>query len=289
MGAVKSNVVGGVVAVQDAVATAGCISWWRLSGEVDQDKLAVAWKLAGLPEESLPPVPSDYRILRRVMKGYENKSTIVRTRKGDEREIALCRREEVDGKLIFREVLSAECAKTGGVTIASNESEEKTGAEIQASFNAQLSKLDSSDISNWLAKLVREVNAVSLRDMGGIYFIPYATVDRWQRIITAIRSVSGHFFAEVPALKSEEAVAAILDAITREAEAEAALLEEDLGTPDAVGERALKTRASRCAEVTEKVLAYEALLDVKLDALRGRLDGLKANLAAAALAAGGES
>ena len=50
-----------------------------------------------------------------------------------------------------------------------------------------------------------------------------------------------------------------------------------------MGSRAVVTRLRSCAAMEDKLEAYEALLDVRLDQVRDRILGLRANLAAAAL------
>jgi hypothetical protein len=285
---VESNVVGKVVAITEAIATAGAISWWRLSGTIDEYNLQQAWKAAGLDEKLLPHSPSASRILRRVLREHENKTTLVRS--VAQEVYALARRADENDKLRFVEFLRARATESevDGVDLQIESEDTKLAAEIRSSFECGRGKLDASDVSGWLCDLVKELKAVSLRDMGGIYFIPFSAVATWQKIIGVLRALSGHFFAEVPALRSDEAVDAILDAVIREAKAEADELERDLEDPEKLGTRAFKTRATRCEEMSEKVKTYEALLEVNMEPLRERLRSLQANIAAAILAGGSD-
>jgi hypothetical protein len=48
----------GVVALQDGLGTAGCITYWHLSGDVQPGALAAAWEKAGLDLDQLPRLPT---------------------------------------------------------------------------------------------------------------------------------------------------------------------------------------------------------------------------------------
>ncbi len=91
---------------------------------------------------------------------------------------------------------------------------------------------------------------------------------------------------EVPALKSSEAVDAILDAIATEAKDEIAKLEAALEND--MGKRGLHNRSERAGAMLEKLKAYEALLGKGVETIGQRLVDLQIELSTAALAAGGD-
>jgi hypothetical protein len=154
---------------------------------------------------------------------------------------------------------------------------------VQADYDRTMGEV--LNLSSWLVRMVYSTHAVGLRDTGGIYFVPRDGVDEWKKLVGAIRAASAHQFFEVPALRSSEAVDAILDALITEAGESILKMEEQL-TSDKLGEKALHGRVEKCDAMKSKIESYEALLGTNLDKLRERLDGLKANLAAAALLKG---
>ena len=156
--------------------------------------------------------------------------------------------------------------------------------ELRAAYERHLGCMSANDVSTWMCELLKVVNGVSLRDTGGIYFIPRSSLATWRAMMGAVRACSAHAVFEVPALRSDEAVEAILDAITREAETAAADMEEEIIMTD-LGARALRTRANRCEAIQRKLEDYEQLLGRGMDTLKERLGGLQAQMAAAALAA----
>jgi len=157
--------------------------------------------------------------------------------------------------------------------------------EIRASYTKHVSALSAGDISSWLVDLAYRVKAVSLRDTGGIYFVPSPALVQWHTIMGVIRAVSGHQMFEVPALKSDEAVDAILDAVTTEAKEEIAKLEAALAS-DTMGARGLSNRSDRAKTMLDKLKSYEALLGKGAANINERLEELQVELATAALAAG---
>ncbi len=67
-----------------------------------------------------------------------------------------------------------------------------------------------------------------------------------------------------------------------EADADTVALETEFDTMD-LGGRALKTRATRCQAMLEKVKVYEALLNTSLPEMTSRVAALKDTLMTAAL------
>jgi hypothetical protein len=115
-----------------------------------------------------------------------------------------------------------------------------------------------------------------------VYFVPTDKVPMYRTMAQAIGKASQHRMFEVPALKSDEAVDAILDAVLREADYECTTLETVLDT-GSLGKRALKSKVAVCEAMRAKVAGYEALLGRSMTAVQDRIESLKAGVVAAAL------
>lgn len=274
--------------------TAGAIAWWRLTGTVDHDKLIAAWTEAGLDPEHLPLPPTPEQGIRRALKEQEERRVMARplAAKGSyalvveklvgdggsgELEYETAFRVKVDmvGKITF----DPDGHDAGNLVLAAKQE------EIRAAYTKHVSALSAGDISSWLVDLAYRVKAVSLRDTGGIYFVPSPALVQWHTIMGVIREVSGHQMFEVPALKSDEAVDAILDAVSTEAHEEIAKLEAALAS-DTMGARGLSNRSDRAKTMLDKLKSYEALLGKGTATINTRLEELQVELATAALAAG---
>jgi hypothetical protein len=126
-----------------------------------------------------------------------------------------------------------------------------------------------------------------LRETGGFYFVPRDKAGLWRVFTGVVHAVSRHRVYEIPAMRSDEAVAAILAALESEAAAEAKALEDELCKGE-VTARTCTSRLAKCRDLAAKVASYEQLLGANLDVLRERLGHLDAGLAEAALSAVGK-
>ena len=283
-----------------SLPTAGVIAWWRLKDTVDIDALQAKWIAAGLSAERLPVPPTPEQGIRRALKELEGKRLMVRPLVAKGTYAVVSESVVADGgsgALEHHTLFRAKVDLAGRITFdpdlsnlhVSQASTEKWRVammqeEIRTAYTSFVSSLSSGDVSNWLVRLAYEVQAVSLRDTGGIYFVPATALDEWRTITGVLRAVSQHSLYEVPALKSAEAVEAILAAISLEANEEIAKLELAL-EESSLGARGLKTRAARAAGMEAKLRAYETLLGRGAAAIVTRLEELQVQLATAALTA----
>ncbi len=106
-------------------------------------------------------------------------------------------------------------------------------------------------------------------------------------VVEAIRNIGGHSIYRIPAMRGDDAVEAILDAIQSEAAEEAHAMEIALEKAQ-FGERGWEHRISKTDTIEGKVARYEALLGARLDGIRERLTALRANLTIAMVKAQAE-
>jgi len=268
-----------VIAVESE--NAGAVAYWRLSGDTVLADLASAWQAQGLDTALLPPNPSAEVTLRRALVDQESAlRKAIKIKGGDFKGgWALVAVDTSDGHVKIEEVLRAKL--TGGrVEIDSAHSVLAEG--VEASFKTLSRVLATADVSSWLIKLAQDKAAVSLRESGGVYFVPRVHVDFWAKVAKALGACGDHRIFRIPAMKAAEAVEAILDGVAQEAMRLVSDVEADIGE---VGGRALQERQRRCDAMLIKIREYEELLGVKMIALHERVAGLAVNVAAAALAA----
>lgn len=275
------------------VQGAGAIVWWKISGHTEVKALTEAWtKRVDLDPDLLMNDPTPGAALRRALACHAH--TVPDGRQlvsglGDENSYAIVR-ETPDGQDVHHKTLLkarlAQAAGEGPVVYLwdHDDAPRNMAFNIQQTYRANLTTFSGQDVSNWFATtLLPAYNAVSLREQGGMWFVPRTHLALWREAVAAIREVSGHQVFEIPALSTEhEAIAGILDAIASEAETAATKLEDELLNDDgSLGVRALKSRATKLDGVANKVTSYENMLGVSLDNLRNRLEKLNAVVAAA--------
>lgn len=263
----------------------GLVVLWRLSGEVDLEKLAAAWLAAGLDEKLLPKPASPVVALHRAVVELQTRHQLVRKIEGERAGWAVVE-ERQDGNGMEAQL---NYNVTTRVRLVGDEDAEQLEflppdgplvGEVRTEYERARRQLSQQDVSVWLVRRVEELRAVALRDTGGIYFVPRDAVDRWRAMCGALARASQNRVLDLPALRDDEAVAFVLDALARESERAATEMEKELETGD-LGERALRTRTARCGQMEQKLRQYEDLLGVQLDGMRSRIEQLQARMTAA--------
>lgn len=270
------------------VSTAGALSYWRLSGETTVDKLTAAWLAAGLNEDLLPkPVSGRVAVTRAV------DALSVKIDANTHREVKQARgwwgivdaTNDGHGNFTHNQ-LGRACYDSKNQKVVVKDAPFTIEQQIRDNVALARTKLLPGDITSWLVKLAEHCNAVSLRDKGGIYFIPRTQVDFWANVADAV-AVAGDFkIFRIPALKTDEAIEAIVDAITQEAEQVGKVLLADLTKEgdDAIGERALRSKTKNAEVLLGKIRSYEDLFDVKLDEQVAKIQAVAAKVAEVAKA-----
>jgi len=278
-----------IMVVEDGANIAGRVVYWRLEGTLELDVLSDAWLAAGLDEKLLPNPPTPERALKRTLQSFSSNRTLVRPLGGGVSGYALIEEHADERRLEHAQGLTAVIDTAGERAVPALDvepSDHEMAADVRLRYASTLMELDTRDASGWLGKLVEDVSAVGLRDKGGVYFVPRDSLPTWDRYVEVIGDVSDHHVFQIPAMRTRDAIAAVVDAIVSEATAVAGDIERDLADEDReLGKRALRTRVERCERTLAKVGRYEELLDEKLDDVRDRIGELRAQVATALLMA----
>jgi len=269
------------IAVDD-MSTAGSAVWWRLSGSLSLERLTEVWQDAGLDSALLPNPPTAITALARAAKTQAGPHTLVRSL--GQGKWAVVNEHARDEELEYAVEARLSIDKVGRLVLKPHDHPQ--AEELRASYETHLNELISADVSPWFSKLMTAVHAVSLRDTGGVYFVPRTHLEEWRQMARAIQCASSHTILGMPCMRTDEAIHAIIDAVTQEAQSETIALEAELAS-DTLGGRALESRVHKADEVKSKVTSYESLLGKKLDNLHDALDAVRAKLARARLRAEG--
>lgn len=285
------------LSVETGQDTAGALVYWGLSGHVDMQDLEDALTRRQLdPEKWLPPNPSKEEVLKRAaeasLPGGRRQMVRPLPKRGDFL-IVTEQVIEVDGKQRLRyehnvSIVLQKDQDTKRVVILPFSSASEATAEQNRELAQAVARnvtlfeglYTTTDISTWLVNLLeKEVRAVGLRDRGGFYFVPRDRLDIWRTIVGVVREVSGHKMFEIPAMRSDEAVEAILTAVRSESETKMAELEAYLAGD--ISTRGLNSWDAKLAELQGKVSHYADLLGVALPDLTSKAQTLLGALQAA--------
>jgi hypothetical protein len=289
-----------IVIVED-VSTAGALVYWRLSGSIWLSELQAAWAktlasygLANRPE-MLPAATSPATSFTRAVKAHGDARTLVRSLGRSSYVIVaerVANRAEThpNEPVEYRVDLQVSLDAVGRVVFKPAEHPKRK--QILLDYEKGLDELTSNDVGSWLSDMVRRSDGVALRESGGFYFIPREKLDGplgWRSVSRTIQSCSAHRCFEIPAMRTVDVLDSIVDALGQEAAAEAARLEaevlEHVEGRTKLGAKALGSRADQCAAIAAKLGRYEAILGRQVSKLVDKIDEVKAQLTAAALAA----
>lgn len=281
-----------VIAVPGMTAdTVGAVVFWRLSGDVRRSELELLWLAEGLDPQDLPVPTSPASALARAVREQASRSLFPRPiGRGDGWALVQERPgEEVpDYTVKLRVVLTdtgpqvqAQSMTGGWLPVDEDDS---LAQEVTRSYNDHLTTLSGSDFSSWLVKRAEALKAVRLRDTGGIYFVPRDSVPQWQKTVSVVRHCTEHVVSEIPALRSDEAVGAVMEAIIREAGEVMTQIEADLRNSE-LGSRALDARVETVCRTMTKVEGYGDLLGRSMADVTSRLDDLRAQAVEASMVA----
>ena len=271
--------------ITNTVEVSGAVSYWRVASDTNLTTLAAAWEKYGLDAATLPKPPKDEVALGRAVNSMAEKHLLVRplARRGA---WALVRETVVEGQApIYSTRVTVGVGEPHIAKVDATDSEHNMFIKnIDDAFQRARDTLAHHDISSWLLDIAYgKLGAISLRDSGGIYFIPRTNVAIWDKIAGALEEAGSMIF-RIPAMRTAEAVAAITDAITAEAAAMAQKIEDELlATGDAaLGKRALRTRVEESMRLLDKLSTYEELIGKQLE-IRSRVELLSANVTSLAL------
>lgn len=162
----------------------------------------------------------------------------------------------------------------GGAPLVVSGSPNWTGEDsdrVYAQFAAYSGQVPAGRLASALVRMLSSFGAVRLRPTGGIYYLPGAKLARWQEAVAVVEGAGKNAVYLMQQSLTPETVRAVRDALTAEIEAAAARIEEEILSGD-LGERALATRVSEAAALRVKAEAYESILGVGLDHLKGLAD-----------------
>jgi len=275
----------------------GALVWWELQGCVRQEDLAEALELQGLPASWAPGAPRMETVAQRAASSLvQHKRQMLRPLggRGNYDFVTEEVREVVENgraspKLAY--YANVRVLVVGDGEEKSIAVEPSTAADMELARNIASAVqhftglLTATDVSTWLLWVLdRHVDAVSLRQRGGFYFVPVGEpLNTWRRVARCLTTCSSHICSSMSAVRSEDAVQAILRAVREEADVKLAALEEYLDGD--VSTRGINAWGRDMATLQAKTTRYATLLGLELPEITNRATILLGALSAAKLVA----
>lgn len=280
-----------LIALQDDdLNVAGALVWWSLKGDVGFEDLREAAEIHEIPADWLPVLPKIETVAQRAghsqISGKRQLLRPLRTAGSYEFVEEVVVGDGANEKLqhAARVRVRVIADEKGGKTIdvaPTADADIALAQAIAAAVELYRDALTPSDLSVWLVWLLdTKVQAVSLRDRGGFYFVPAgAPLALWRKIVKAVHAASTSRCSLIPALRSEDAVDAVLHAVRQEASEAFAEMEQYLEGD--VSTRGLNAHERRVQALQTKLTTYAGVLSQSLPDLESRAEKLAGAIVAA--------
>lgn len=267
-----------MIAINGFNGNAGATVWWQLRGNIPAKALRDAWDRHNIPV-ALPALPSPEKKLGRAVESIRDAHTFTRplARSG---KWAIVHEEMAGETLLHSHQLSVWIPQ--GQTTPDYTDRTPITDKVQAAFDAQEGMLHRDDLSLWLADVIKQLHGTRMRERGAPYYLLPRHVDTWQAMNKALGEAGAGVLYTLPTLPSQEAEAAILDALRNDVQAET---EDFLAKLDGQGARALRNRVSDLDSTLARLEAYESLLGDALSGVRKHVQGVQDKVLEAAFAA----
>ena len=280
----------------------GASVFWQLAESVDYDTLVVTLDEMPGSENGYDCIPSECSsasaLLRALNKHYGNRNTLIKAgvkhpMPGNKSPVYGVFERNETGKLNDSFELSWTVGLVKGERGSESVHDLKTNGlvfeglvdsgVVQELFADELPKLGGTEQSGWLTHLVKS----KLRGIpfgNGQFFIAPQFVPHWRALAASLAPL-GIRLHEIPAMRSEQAVAAVVASLEAYSGKLAAELETELQTYDQaqadpkkrkIQQRVVDSRLEKADEQLKIIVSYETLFDTKMDDLRAKFDEAKA-------------
>lgn len=284
--------ISNLIATEDQASACGTITYWNCGGKIAHDRICEILAKHGIKQT--PGKVGAKTALHRVLTTQVASETVL------VRKLASGKYLVVQETQVGEEQMEWKPTATVGLTksptgwelevkagnLVDSETFEGLKAKITRAFNTQRVMLDASDVTYWMVGVVKKhLDAVTLRDNGGVYFVPKEHHKALQALRDALDEAKVSLVRQIPAMRATDAAVAILAALQEEAFREAQAIEQFLTDNSEAGKKALRTKESVLEQVKAKVQRYEQLFGARAIEVQNRLAAVRAKVAQAMIVA----
>jgi len=257
-----------VQSVDPAVPHLGDITFWALhEAETDRATLEQVWVAAGLNRDLLPPPQTPEKALRQAVRSLtsehgrmlrQHPDTASRLTYSVVREIF----ESDDGPEYAR-VSKFELDRTTG--ILTGDPTDPTFTAVQTAYQHFSSVATSREIMVLITNTLKSFSAVTLRDSGGVYWVPRTSSAGLRQMKDAIEKIGKSRVFLLPVFDTAEANATLQAAAQASLDAEVADLTKEIEAFQLEGTRGpavLERRLERFEELRARAHLYGGILNV---------------------------
>lgn len=285
---------------ENSVQIGGAVVFWRLAPLFDDARLREGLGRLGYicPEPRSPLSAMRAALADSLPKAPEGCAWLIRPTAADDT-LAVTMESEGQDRNSYTHELSAQADRTGWALRAGDGGEvpAEVSERFSAAYQAALGTLPMAAVSRVLVKITEGVLcATSLREAGGVYWLPGHRLDEYRALAEVIEAASlgkeGSALYCLSTVADADQARAVSASLAAEVGAEADRIDRELREED-LGARALDGRIRQIEALGDKIRLYEESLGVGMDRLRERMAdvgeaAMRARILAAAAADAGQ-
>ncbi|HEY8211940.1 MAG TPA: DUF6744 family protein [Myxococcaceae bacterium] len=264
----------------------GDMVWWTLNdASLDRATLVARWTGAGLPQELLPEPPTGEKALRLAVRACQvgQAEHLVRLAKDSDGELiyAVVREENLGGGILaHRQEARVELRKAAGA-VTSDAPGHVLVRTIQDAFVQFRDTHTADDVRRTVVKTLHTLAAVTLREGGGVYWVPRTHAVTVRRLEQAVSQVGQSTFHVVPVHHTEDASRTLGVVARGSLETELTALRDELEAFKAQPpERpsTLQRRLEAFEELRSRAQLYRDILHVQVEDLEQHLTSMASSV-----------
>jgi len=264
----------------------GDMVWWTLNdASLDRGTLLARWTGAGLSADLLPEPPTAEKALRLAVRGSQvgQAGYLVRLAKDGDGELiyAVVREENLGGGVLMHKQEARVELKKAARALVSDVPGHTLVRAIEDAFHQHLDTHTSDDVRRTVVKTLHTLSAVTLREGGGVYWVPRNHAETVRRLEQAVSQLGQSTFHVVPVHHTEDASRTLGVVARGSLETELTALREELEAfkaqpPDRPS--TLQRRLETFEGLRSRAQLYRDILHVQVDDLEQHLTSMTASI-----------
>ena len=270
--------------IEKEVKQNGVIVWWSLTDGTNVNLLREGFEDLDLGH-LVPEVSENSQALKRSLRThFPGRDKLIRPIRGA-CGFAVVQEDDSGKEMEYDEVLRVVVANISNAVpdaaehvrhqVVTNPLDHPFRSAIHESYLFEKELIPAASLGKVLVQACREISGIPLRPRGGMYWIPKASVESWDKIVAVVENANrGNKTWKMKTSTDPESIQAVCDSLMIQVENQLATMEEELQGGE-LGKRALETREQAAKNLDSLCKTYEGILSLTLEDLRGRVQSVE--------------
>lgn len=273
--------------LQTAGEHVGDLLWWTLEdARITRANLVALWTEAGLSSSFLPEPPTPEKALKTAVRECQagQADHLIRLGKEDDQEVVFAVVQETRdgaGNVGYQQEARIALLRSTPTALSSDAASHDLVRAVMGAYDRLLNTHTTDDIRRALVKTLGSCAAVTLREHGGVYWVPAPYAETLRHLQKAVSNIGRSRLDIIPIHATPEGQKALGDAARSAMEADLATLSEEIeGFLNTPPERTstLTRRLQTFEEIRQRARLYHSILQVQVTDLEAKLAELTSHV-----------